>query len=382
MNFWIPAGLMAILAGLIILLPLWRRGTAQVGHREGALAIFVDQLKEVDAERARGVISPQEAEAAALEIKRRMLAVERQGGDGGKIRTGGTAALFVMAVMVPLLAGGVYLATGAPGISSQPFADRAAERGEDQKIVELTERLKARLQADESGGPIEGWELLAQTYMQMGRYQDAVAALAEILDRPDTRAGHVTQYAEALIAAADGIVTQSAAAAIDRALDMDVLNPAAIFYKAQWLEQDGQVTEARALLVLRLSQEETAQPWMEYFIREINRISATTGDAAVAMSDFVTVRGPSADDVAAAAEMTADDRADFIQSMVAGLAERLQETPEDLDGWLQLGRAYGVLGQSDKALEAYRAAEGLLSTLAAEDPRHAIVAQGLAANGG
>lgn len=380
--FWISAAGMALLAALVILLPLWRRGGRQVDHRDGALAIFVDQLKEVEDERARGLISPEEAGAASIEIKRRMLAVERQEG-GGSVRTvGGAMVLMALALVVPVLAGGIYVLTGTPGVESQPFAQRAGEREEDARIVELAERLHTRLSGEADGGATEGWELLAQTYMKMGRYADAAEALARIIDRPDAHSGHLTQYAEALIAAADGVVTETAGAAIDRALEMDVLNPAASYYKAQWLEQEGRLAEARELLVLRVSQEESVQPWMAFFIRQINRISAQTGDAPVTLSDFVEDRGPSAEDVEAAGEMSPEERAAFIQSMVDQLAARLEEEPGDLDGWLQLARAYGVLGRSDEALEAYRAAEGLLDGLAESDPRRGIVAQGIASNGG
>lgn len=383
MVFWISAAGMALLAALVILLPLWRRGSAQVDHRDGALAIFVDQLKEVEAERARGLISPDEAAAASLEIKRRMLAVERQEG-GGSVRTiGGATMLMALALVVPVVAGGVYVLTGTPGVQSQPFAERASERQEDRRIVDLAERLRSRLLSEDNGGATEGWELLAQTYMKMGRYDAAAESLARIIDRPDAHSGHLTQYAEALIAASDGLVTASAGAAIDRALEMDVLNPAASYYKAQWLEQDGRLAEARELLVLRISQEDSFKPWMEFFVRQINRIGAQTGEAPVTLSDYVEEpRGPSAEDVEAAGEMTAEERAEFIQSMVDRLASRLEEEPDDLDGWLQLARAYGVLGQPDKALEAYRAAEGLLDELAEGDPRRGLVAQGIASNGG
>lgn len=381
MTFWILVAAMALGAVLIVLLPLWRTDGTQVGHRDGALAIFVDQLKEVEAERARGLISETEAKAASLEIKRRMLAVEREGASG-PARTGGAVMLMVLAVLVPVLAGGVYYITGSPTAQSLPFAERGAERAEDRQIVDLAEKLRLRLESEENGGPTEGWELLAQTYVKMGRYADAANALARVLDRDDAHSGHMTQYAEALIADNDGTVTAQAGRAIDRALDMDVLNPAASYYKAQWLEQEGRAAEARQLLVLRLQNETSVQPWMEIFVRQINRIAQDTGDAPVAVSDFVELRGPTAEDIEAAQEMTAGERGDFIQSMVARLAERLADEPDDLDGWLQLGRAYGVLGQTDNALAAYQSAAGLLGPLAANDPRRQVVADGLAANGG
>lgn len=382
MIFWILGAAMALLAAVIVVLPLWRRGSAQVGHSEGALAIFVDQLKEIEDERARGLISDEEAAAASVEIKRRMLAVEKQG-SGRVVSTGGALALMASAVLVPALAAGVYVLNGAPGLPSQPFAERAEEREEDQRIADLTERLRARLLAEENGGATEGWVLLGQTYMRMGRYDEAVWAFERLEEREDVTAGILTQLAEALIAMDRGKLTVRANALLDRALRMDPLNPAGSYYKAQWLEQDGRPAKARELLMLRMRQEETFQPWMESFLAQINRLGETLGEAPLTPADFVDMpRGPSAADVEAAGEMSEEERGAFIRQMVSNLAERLKDEPGNLDGWLQLGRAYAVLGERENALEAYRRAEALLDGVAEDDPRRGVVAQGLAANGG
>lgn len=74
--------------------------------------------------------------------------------------------------------------------------------------------------------------------------------------------------------------------------------------------------------------------------------------------------GPTAEDMAAAADMSAEDQAAMIQTMVAGLAERLESAPDDLEGWQRLGRAYGVLNEFDKARAAYANA----AALAPDDP--------------
>jgi cytochrome c-type biogenesis protein CcmH len=63
-------------------------------------------------------------------------------------------------------------------------------------------------------------------------------------------------------------------------------------------------------------------------------------------------RGPSEEQVAAAAEMSEAERGDMIAAMVAGLDARLQENPDDLEGWLMLLRSYTVLGKKDEASTA------------------------------
>ena len=62
-----------------------------------------------------------------------------------------------------------------------------------------------------------------------------------------------------------------------------------------------------------------------------------------------TIPGPSREDIEAANQMSSQERMEFIRSMVERLAERLEENPNDLNGWRRLLRAYRVLGEKEKA---------------------------------
>ncbi len=62
--------------------------------------------------------------------------------------------------------------------------------------------------------------------------------------------------------------------------------------------------------------------------------------------------GPNAGDIAAASNMSDDERRDMIRGMVARLADRLRGDSADVEGWLRLVRAYVVLGDRDKAKSA------------------------------
>jgi len=42
-----------------------------------------------------------------------------------------------------------------------------------------------------------------------------------------------------------------------------------------------------------------------------------------------------------------------VEAMVTNLAARMKDDPENLQGWVMLGRSYFVLGRYDQALEAY-----------------------------
>ena len=71
--------------------------------------------------------------------------------------------------------------------------------------------------------------------------------------------------------------------------------------------------------------------------------------------------GPSREDIEAAGQMTEQDRQAMIETMVAGLAERLTQSPDDFDGWMRLIRSYSVLGDTDKARDAIEQARAQFS---------------------
>ena len=85
--------------------------------------------------------------------------------------------------------------------------------------------------------------------------------------------------------------------------------------------------------------------------------SLDADDAATA----VPAPGPSAAQMAAAANQSPDQQAAMIQSMVDGLATRLKQDGSDLDGWVRLVRSYKVLGEPEKARAAAADAQHALA---------------------
>lgn len=375
-------GVLALLTVGFVVLPLFWRGAALQATPDTTLAVLMDQLDEVKRDLDRGVISENEATAATLEIKRRILAVARRMKSPQRgLPDDTSASIWLAAVFVPLVAIGYYAVMGSPEISSLAFADRQAERVEQQRIDDLTDQLLARLTSEPDGGASEGWLLLGQSYYRMGRYSDAATAFETVTERADATSAAFSMLAEALIAEDQGVVSPKAEAAADRAVDLDPTNPAGVFYKAIALAQKGEEARAHALLVDRLEATDSFAPWMESFVAQANRVGAQIGREPIALADFAPMLargpGPSAEDVAAAEEMSAEDRGEFIRSMVNRLASRLEEDPDDLDGWLRLANAYTVLGEKEQAISAYEHANGLLTEVPVDDPRRQIINQAL-----
>ena len=377
----------AIFAGLsllaVLLLALSARTISDgiVDEPDPVRDILIDQLAEIDRDLGRGIISEAEAATAKGEVKRRILALERQQAPAVLAQRGTSrAGLLLALVFVPALAAGYYGVYGNPSISSVATADRQAALEERTRIIRLTDELKTRLTSDPNGGPSDGWMLLGQTYMRLGFTKQAADAYAVVAERPEADSAVFSMWAEALIATEQGVVTPLAEQAIDRAMALDPQNPAATYYRALALQQSGQSAAAHDMIIARLDAADGFYPWMETLVAQANRIGEGIGRDPISLARFapmLNAPGPTEGDIAAAQELSPEDRMAFIRSMVSGLAERLKEEPGDLDGWLRLGRAYVVLGDRDAALDAYQAAEPLVAPLPDTDPRKRTVAQAL-----
>ncbi len=369
---WIVFSVMAAAAFLTLAFSGTSRKTSVLSRHESASAIFADQITEVERDQERGIISAGECKAAKAEIERRLRAIDRQADGEPTARPSGRALVLAAALAVPALGAALYWQVGSPGIPSQPFAERAGEQAQAREIADLAAKLKARLELDETGGPTDGWAMLGQTYMRMGRYEDAAGAFARVQDRPEVTSALASQYGEALVYAEDGIVTPKASRVFDRALELDPANPAASFYQALALEQAGAPDAAYDLLQARIESEDGYRPWMDSFAAQMNRIAALVGLPGVDLADLApAMPGPTAEQAATAEQMSDEDRQAFIRSMVERLAARMQENPGDLDGWMRLGKAYAVLGESNSARDAYSRAKVLADDLPQDDPRRA-----------
>ena len=344
-------------------------------------AIFADQLAELDRDVARGVVSAADADAARIEIKKNILR-QAQKGTSAPIASSRSSLVGLVASMffVQMIAIGYYIQFGNPELSRLAVAEQQQARDENARVVALTEQLKTRLETDAEGGPSDGWMLLGQTYMRLGRFNDAGEAFRIVSERDEATSAVFSMLTEALVAQENGIITPAAESAINEAAARDASNPAVTYFRALALQQAGQSAAAYELVVARLDAADGYYPWMDTLIAQANRIGDGIGRDPISLARFAPMlagRGPSAEDVAAAEDMSTENRAAFIQSMVQGLADRLKEEPNDLDGWLQLGRAYSVLGNVEGAKDAYQRAVALSADLEETDPRKSIAAQAL-----
>lgn len=360
---------LAVIAGLFVAGAARAPARGAASAEDGALAVYRDQLGEIERERARGLIGGPEAEAATIEVQRRMLRAGRAARPDAPARRS-SAAVFAAALVIPAAGVGLYALTGAPGQDSVTLEERAEERGRTNEAQGVAATLARRI-ADAGEGAAPGDRIaLAQALASLGRFVEATDALAPLLAQDDAPSGAITLWIEARVAAANGAMDVETRAAVDRAIRADPLNPAASFYLAYAFETEGRIAAARDVLIRRLSIEPVAPPWAAAFVQGIDRLGGRLGEAPVPIDEIVGSapadllrRGPSEAEVGAARDMAPEDREAMIRGMVDGLAARLEAAPDDPAGWLQLARARAVLGEAAAAREALTRARPLVEAL-------------------
>jgi cytochrome c-type biogenesis protein CcmH len=384
---WIALAISFFVVG-VLAWPVLRRGQSLATRADYDITVFQDQLKEVDRDLARGVLSASEADAARLEIQRRILAAGRAPAE--TVTTGSNRSRWigvgVTTVAVPLIALGVYLKLGTPDPEQAQLAALEAGGAGDvstSDIDALVDRLAARV-AGEPDNP-EGYAILGRTYRELGRFEDAAQAFKRLTElQPNAEA--YSSLGEALSAMQNGRVTDEAHTALMSALTLDRNDARARFYLG--LAQAGKGNPQGAIAIWRdLTGTASADaPWVDMVRQQMASVAQDANiapmsiepkhpldllpqEAKAAAKAMASVKvAPPAPAPQAAPNAPAappgDDPAQtkMIEGMVAGLAARLEQNPEDYDGWMMLGRSYTVLRQPDKAGEAYKKAIALKPT--------------------
>lgn len=360
MVLWTIFVILTAAALAAVLWPFLRTGKQDIEAAEYDAAVFKDQLDEVDAEEARGVISASEAEAARTEVSRRLLAVAGAGNStnsesadkpDGKIPG---LALVCVFVCIPIVSGALYLVYGSPNIPDKPLAARLSQSADGQNVGSLVARVEARLRQNPEDG--RGWEVLAPVYMRQQRFADAADAFGKVLRLLGETPRRFADFGIATVLAKDGVVGETARKALQKAVNGDPQLVEAHYWLAVAKEQDGRFQEAvkdwRALLK-RGNADAPWRPMVKRRLAELEKREGIKPDEEIAPAPAgETPKGPTRDDIAAADGMDPSDRSAMIEQMVSGLAERLKNDGGKIDEWTQLVRSYTVLGDKQAARKA------------------------------
>jgi len=338
MTLWFVFALMTVAAIFAVLWPLSRGGRAPNDGSEAA--VYKDQLTEIDRDVAAGLIGSSEAEAARVEISRRLLAAADSRRDppiASNTRLRRSAAIIALAGL-PIIAVAFYLPLGSPGLGDFPLAERTRAPDATQPLDNLVAQVEQHLEKNPTDG--RGWNVLAPVLARLGRHEEAVRAYRNSIIYNGDSSERRADLGEALAAAAGGVVTSEAKAEFERAIALNADEVKASYFLGVAAEQDGRTAEAASIWRAMLAKAPTDAPWRPLVQAALARIG---GSVAPALPD---------DAVAAAKDMNETDRGVMIRGMVERLASRLKQNGDDVEGWLRLVRAYMVMGDRDKARSA------------------------------
>jgi cytochrome c-type biogenesis protein CcmH len=364
MVLWIIFAVMTAAAVIAVLWPFGRKPTLLHGGSDRL--VYRDQLQEIDRDHTAGLIGEAEADSARVEISRRLLAAaDEEAAAASKppaspynvLRRRAAAATAI--VVVPAVALGLYLKLGSPDVPGQSAFARSNGAPGDQSIASLVSQVEEHLARNPNDGA--GWEVIAPVYLRLGRFDDAVVARKKAIALNGDSAARESALGEALVAAADGVVTDDAKVAFQHAIAGDARDAKARYFLGLAEEQDGDRDAAAVKWRALLKDAPPDAPWIGLVGAALARVTGVPVASADPTGGPVASRGPTGGDVAAASTMTEAQRTDMVRGMVQRLADRLHANGNDIEGWLRLVRAYAILGDRDKAKDAAADARRALS---------------------
>jgi cytochrome c-type biogenesis protein CcmH len=331
---------------------LWPLARRRSELRSGSdVAVYRDQLVEIDRDRAAGLIGDNEAAVAQVEVSRRLIAAAdaqaATSADASSGRWRHRAVALAALVLLPLGATALYLMLGSPSVPDQPLAPRLAGSRGNPSIDTLIAQVEDYLSRHPEDG--RGWEVIAPVYLRLGRFDDAVKARRNALRLNGATAERQAALGEALVFAANGVVTVDAKAAFERAVALDANAVQARYFLGLAAEQDGDRTQAAATWRALIESAPPDAPWLDLLRGALARVDSGAAPGGPASGPSA---GPSDEQVAASSELSSEQRKAMIQGMVERLSERLHRDGADVEGWLRLVRSYMVLGEPDKARAA------------------------------
>lgn len=380
--FWFVA--FALVAGIVVIFAAaLRRDQTGTADQDYDISIYRDQLREVERDIERGMLSAEDGERARVEISRRILDADRTG--SAVVSAQGPSVHVTVAVLATLIfagAGVSYLMLGAQGYPDVPLDKRLAEAQEMRDarpsqaeleagrsdpemdpetpadIVDLMDKLRTAVATRPDD--LRGAELLARQEANFGNFIAARAAQDQVvrIKGDAATAQDLSQQAFLMINAAGGPISPEAEQVLITLLQKDPSSTLGTYYSGLMFAQTD-----RPDLAFRLWRGIVTRPDPDPFV---DLARANIGEAAfLAGIDYElptrNARGPSAEDIAAAQDLSEEDRAEMIRGMVTGLEDRLATEGGSVDDWARLIRAYGVLGETGRASTIWNEARSVFA---------------------
>ncbi len=386
MTLWIILTVMAVACAIGVTIPLVRRWDAGATDDLRTMAIYKDQLGSIDTEVASGQLTATDAEPARVELTRRLLDVA----DNARANPAAPRTLLPsnqrarlalgVGLMVAIGATLIYAVNGSPDVPSSPAVSGqisdipsptdltsiptggAATPGNPAlpDVDTMMAKLEQRLQKQPDD--VEGWRTLGWSYFNLKKYDKAAVAYGHTVELNKSNSEYHSAYGEALVMAANGQVTPQAKAEFETTLSINPADPRARFFVGLTKQQAGNEKAALDDWVKLLNDAPPGADWLPDLQQRTTALAIKLGidltgkvpATAIVGSGAAASKGPSPEEMKAAQALPASAQQAMINDMVDGLERRLNENPNDPDGWVKLMRSRMVLKQPDAAKQAFQ----------------------------
>ena len=276
-SFILFAALLIVAVIAILLPPLLRapKQSAGADHREANLAIFRDQLAELERERDNGALDLADFEQAQNELQRRLLdEVQPRASAPSEARPGRKTALALLVVLPLAAAGGYALLGNQQALDPLQRQARITPQQIEGMVAGLVEKLKAN--PDDS----KGWLMLARSYKVLERFPQAADAYSRAGALVNQDAALLADYAEVLSRATGGELQGKPGELIDQALKIDPDEPQALLLAGAAASERRQFTAAADYWARLLAQLEPGSQEAKTIAAAVDRARAIAAQTA------------------------------------------------------------------------------------------------------
>lgn len=331
---WVVAALLSAGAASLVILGA-ARAFDHASDPDPTLGVYQRQLAEIDDLADRNLIAESERKQAHAEAARRLLAAAESPDQTWSGEPRSPRPALILAVLAPVVALGIYLGLGSPGLPDQPFQARLSAwkatdpaRLEPPQLAAVLKDLTLQRPRDP-----QAFLYLALAQREAGNPTESVRAARHAVALSPGDAGLWEVLGESLMVEAKGEVTDAAQQAFGEALKRDPGSVSSRYYLARAEVDRGD----RAVGLASLKKLSADLPKSDPRQRQL---------------------GLAIDEARSGPARMENAQLDMIRGMVAGLAARLEQSPDDPEGWVRLVRSYAVLGQTadrDRALTQAKA---------------------------
>ncbi len=223
---FLTAALLLIGMVLVMLIPALLRPQSTLNRDDNAQRreIFRAQFAEIEQDLASGVLDAAQYELAKTELERRMLDEVTSSPLAATVAKPDRRLAVILVFLVPLTAFWLYVKIGNPEAIVNPTGAAMMDgKPMTQADVEgLLASLAAKLEKNPDDGA--GWALLANSYVKIGKYAEAVKAYEQATKKITDNAQLYADYADALAATNDYKLEGLPVELANQALKIDARN--------------------------------------------------------------------------------------------------------------------------------------------------------------